>query len=72
MKNPGVSTLVTQLLVTSKSPSDDSSPIRTRAFLSQQTIDFDGTSFNVDVKVTHSSLYQDMTPVVQPKQFPDT
>ena len=42
LRNPGPSTTVTRLHVTSKAPSDESYPITTRAFLSHQRIDFDG------------------------------
>ena len=42
LENHGESTTSTQLLVTSKSPTVDSYPIRTRAFLSQHNIDFNG------------------------------
>ena len=42
LRNPGPSTTVTRLHVTSKAPSDDSYPITTRAFLSHQRIDFNG------------------------------
>lgn len=42
MVNRGSSVVTTQLLVSSKAPADDSYPIRTRTFLSQNQIDFTG------------------------------
>ncbi|KAK2158849.1 hypothetical protein NP493_1768g00021 [Ridgeia piscesae] len=44
MKNQGQSTVVTNVAVTSKSPSEEIYPIRARTFLSQHQIDFNADS----------------------------
>ena len=42
LRNPGTTPTHTQLLVTSKAPSDDSYPIRLWTHLSHQEVDFNG------------------------------